>query len=88
MCYVNHRHISICNGHKLFQGIQSQNPPPKPNCGRGLFQDNPTPMQRALELTEWFDENENYVNHVLWPSQLPDFNAIKDLREILDLCVL
>lgn len=33
--------------------------------GSNLFQDD-----RAQGLTEWFDEYENYLNHILWPSQL------------------
>lgn len=34
-----------------------------------VFQDDPAPMSRAGGLTEWFDENENNVNHVLWSSK-------------------
>ena len=34
------------------------------------------PIHRARVVTEWFDEHENNVNHMPWPSQSPDFNPI------------
>jgi hypothetical protein len=30
------------------------------------------PIHRARVVTEWFDEHENDVNHMPWPSQSPD----------------
>ena len=44
--------------------------------GSGLFQDDNTPIHRAQGITEWFDEHENDVNHMLWPSQLPVFLSL------------
>ncbi len=29
------------------------------------------------EVTERFGECENYVNHMLWPSQSPDLNPVE-----------
>lgn len=39
--------------------------------GRGLFQDDHTPIHRARELTKWFDKDENDINNMPWPSQTP-----------------
>ena len=38
-------------------------------------------------VTEWFDEYENNVNHVLWPSQSPELNPVENLWVTVDRCV-
>ena len=52
--------------------------------GSGLFQDDNAPIHRARGVTEWFEEYENQVNHILRPSQSPDLIPIALLWEILD----
>lgn len=42
--------------------------------GTDLFQDERTLIHRAWGLTECFDEDEKYLNHMLWPSQWPEPN--------------
>lgn len=47
--------------------------------GSGLFEDDPTHIRRAQELTEWFDKGENDVKHILWSSLSPDLNPVEHL---------
>lgn len=39
--------------------------------GGGLFQDDNVPILKASGLVDWFSEDENYVNHMLWPLPSP-----------------
>ena len=48
--------------------------------GSGLFQH--APIHRAQGVTECFDEYENNVNHMRWPSPSPPLNPIENLLEI------
>lgn len=44
--------------------------------GCGLFQNVSAHIHRARGLTEWLAEDENDLNHMLWPSHSPDLSII------------
>lgn len=54
----------------------------------GFFHDNPAPIHRARDLTESFDEVENEVNHMPWPSHSSAVSPNKHPWEILDLFII
>lgn len=37
--------------------------------GCHLFQDDSAPIYRTQGINEWFDEDENVVNHMFWSTQ-------------------
>lgn len=45
--------------------------------GSGHFQDKKFPIQRAWGLTEGYNEVENDINHMLWPSQSVNLNPVE-----------
>lgn len=47
----------------------------------GLFQD--PPIHRARGIIECFDEYENDVNYMLWPSDSPNINPVKQFWTIM-----
>ena len=47
--------------------------------GTGVLEDDNAPICRAWGVTEWFDEYENGVNHMLWPLQSLNLSPIEHL---------
>ena len=43
---------------------------------KGVFQGN-APVHRAQVVTRWFEEYEDEVTHLTWPSRSPDLNPIE-----------
>lgn len=39
---------------------------------------------RTQGLTEWFDQDENYFNHILWLSQSLHLNLTEHIQETLE----
>lgn len=51
--------------------------------GRGLLQGDPAPSHRSRGLTEQLDEDEEHGRLMIWPSQSPQLNQMKNPRTIL-----
>ncbi|GFV41501.1 DDE_3 domain-containing protein [Trichonephila clavipes] len=49
----------------------------------GVFQENNAPIHAAGLVQSWFDEHEDEVKHLPWPSQLSVLNIIEPIRSIL-----
>lgn len=57
----------------------------KPFCAVGSgVQVDPILNNRTWQLIEWFNVDENHVNHMIRHSQSPDLNSVKHLGEILE----
>jgi hypothetical protein len=44
-----------------------------------IFQDDNSPIHTAGRVQSWFEEHEGALQHLPWPTQLPDLNIIKPL---------
>lgn len=49
----------------------------------GVFLNDKAPIHRAWWVTEWFDEYENDMNHMLWTLSSPDLKSV----EHVSICV-
>jgi len=48
-----------------------------------IFQDDNSLIHTATSVQSCFEENEDALQHLLWPAQLPDLNIIKPLWPVL-----
>ena len=44
-----------------------------------VFQDDILPMHTARSVHSWFEEHEDALQHLLWPTQSPHLNIIEPL---------
>ena len=72
--------LNYCNdyvdtlGNQLHPTVQTLFPN-----NNAIFQDDNSPIHTAGSVQSWFEEHEGALQHLPWPTQLPDLNIIKPL---------
>ncbi|GFV54678.1 DDE_3 domain-containing protein [Trichonephila clavipes] len=52
--------------------------------GDGIFQDDDAPIHAVGLVQSWFQEYEDEVKHLPWPTQSPDLSIIEPLSSVLE----
>ena len=49
-----------------------------------VFQDDSSPIHTVRNVNSWFEEHEDALQHLLWPTQSPDLKIIYPLWSVLE----
>jgi hypothetical protein len=52
-----------------------------------VFQDDNSPIHTAGSIQSWFEKHADALQHIPWPTQLPEINIIKQLRLVRESSV-